>query len=163
MIILRYKQSESAPRWRDSVSTLLDLGMSCFRHADYSTSLPSTPEKTQVAPELWSLRLFAARNSVCLSPLPTSPSDYKENVGRRERTWIQTPRLLAFSSFQRAVYTCIWQHTTKQHNKYLPHRLSLPESLMEHDGLSHWRWDNQHKPQSLSITPYLNILLKKAL
>lgn len=51
----------------------------------------------------------------------------------------------------------------KQHNKYLPHRLSLPESLMEHDGPSHWGWDNQHIPQSPSITPYLNILLKKAL
>ncbi|KAK4828364.1 hypothetical protein QYF61_026086 [Mycteria americana] len=55
------------------------------------------------------------------------------------------------------------QHTIKQHNKYLPHRLSLPESLMEHDGLSHWIWDNQRIPQSPSITPYLNILLNKAL
>lgn len=111
---------------------------------------------------LWSFRLFAIRNTVCLSSLSTS-SDYQENVGRRERTWIQTPRLLALSSFQRAVYTCIWQQTIKQYNKYLPHRLSLPESLMEHDGLSHWRWDNQHIPQSPSITPYLNTLLKKAL
>lgn len=114
-------------------------------------------------PHLWSLRLFAVRNSVCLSPLSASTSDYQENVGRRETTWIQTPRLLALSCFQSAVYTCTWQHTIKQRNKYLPHRLGLPESLMEHNGLSHWRWDDQHIPQSCSTTAYLNILLKKAL
>lgn len=35
-----------------SVSMLLDLGTSCFRHADYSTSLSNIPEKSQVALEL---------------------------------------------------------------------------------------------------------------
>lgn len=84
-------------------------------------------------------------------------------MGRKERTWIQTPRLLPFTSCQRTVYTCIWQHAIKQQNKYLPHRLSLPESLTEHNGLSHWRVDKQHVPQSPSIIPCLNSLWKKAL
>lgn len=83
-------------------------------------------------------------------------------MGRKERTWIQTPRLQAFVSFQRTVYTCTWQHVIKQQNKYLPHRLSLPESLIECNGISHWRGDNQGIPQSPSIPPYLNLLWKKA-
>lgn len=54
-----------------SASMLLDPGTSCFRHADYSTSLSSTPEKSQVALELCptceALRLFAVSNCLPLT------------------------------------------------------------------------------------------------